>query len=100
LSTSARSLRGIASEIWRLWTVFAAYLGAGLIGSGADSVIITVGVAAVSGTIRADGGALIFNRSRRLGRIFRLKIKIIDCREVVDSIKRDFSGSGYYPVCH
>ena len=89
----------MASEIWRLWAVFAAYLGAGLAGSeagsgassGAGSGIVTAGVAAVSGMVRADGGALVSNRSRRLGRVSRLEIEIIDCRrEVVGSTGRGF----------
>jgi hypothetical protein len=53
--------------------------------------MVAAGVAAVSGIVGADGGALVSNRSRRLGRVSRLKIKIIDYRrEVVGSIRRGF----------
>jgi hypothetical protein len=65
-----------------LWALFAACLGAGLgaglAGSGAGSGTIAAGVVAVSGMVGADGGALVSRMSRRLRRVSRLKIELME----------------------
>jgi hypothetical protein len=65
-------------------------LGAGLVGSGAGSETIAT---AVSGMVRADGGALVPRMSRRLGRVSRLEIEIMEFRR--EALGGGFGRSGH-----
>ena len=62
-------------------------------GSETGLATIAAGVVAVSGKVGADGGALIPRASRRLGRVSRLEIEIMEFRR--EALGGGFGWSGH-----